>query len=80
MFFRIKRLDLDYSKGLEPTCSRLFPMPCQSTLNNVTNPAKYAAYNTTGEYYISVEKEVEAAPVSGNLAEILQEIVDYLFK
>ncbi|CAK6537515.1 MAG: hypothetical protein IRD3MM_03205 [Candidatus Midichloria mitochondrii] len=80
VFFRIKRLDLDYSKGLEPTCPRLFPMPCQSTLNNITNPAKYAAYNTTGEYYIAVEKEVEAAPVSGSLAEILQEIVDYLFK
>ncbi|WP_237697328.1 TrbL/VirB6 family protein [Candidatus Midichloria mitochondrii] len=49
-------------------------------MNNITNPAKYAAYNTTGEYYIAVEKEVEAAPVSGSLAEILQEIVDYLFK
>ena len=79
IFFRIKRLDSSYNSGLLPSCSAVAPAPCDSTLANINDLGKYAAYSTTGEYYISVEKESDESPVSGFLSSILKEIMDYLF-
>ena len=79
IFFRIKKLDSSYNSGLEPSCSAFAPAPCDSTFANINDPGKYAAYNSTGEYYLAVEKESDEAPVSGFLSSILKEIMDYLF-
>jgi len=79
IFFRIKKLDLLYNDGKIPICFNSGSSPCASTIANITDESKYASYNTSGEYYITVERKATKAPISTGLSSIVNEISNYFF-